>query len=167
MNWLPTSFEWPVGYTGGVVSTAEGLHVVPHTPSGTPLDAKGAELVTAYAAAMDALDLRRGAEIMGELITAANLFIVQNAPWALAKSGNEQQLDLVLGALARCLARLAMLSSPFMPGKSAELCSLLGADSAVQSLAWETATAPAVDGWVVKKPDGLFPKPQIGPAAPK
>ena len=100
---------------------------MPRTAPETPLDAKGAELVAAYAAAMDALDLRRGAEIMGELVTAANLFIVQTAPWALAKSGDEQQLDLVLGALARCLARLAVLSSPFMPGKSAELWSLLGA----------------------------------------
>jgi hypothetical protein len=34
LNWLPSSFEWPVGYTGGVLTTAEGLHVVPHTPSG-------------------------------------------------------------------------------------------------------------------------------------
>src|SRR5436853_384195 len=34
LNWLPSSFEWPVGYTGGVVSTSQGLHVVPHTPSG-------------------------------------------------------------------------------------------------------------------------------------
>jgi hypothetical protein len=34
LNWLPSSFEWPAGYAGGVVSTPEGLHVVPHTPSG-------------------------------------------------------------------------------------------------------------------------------------
>jgi hypothetical protein len=34
LNWLPTRFEWPVGYTGGVVSSAEGLHVVPHDPTG-------------------------------------------------------------------------------------------------------------------------------------
>jgi hypothetical protein len=34
LNWLPNSFEWPVGYAGGVISTADGLHVVPHTPSG-------------------------------------------------------------------------------------------------------------------------------------
>jgi len=33
LNWLPT-FEWPMGYTTGVVSTADGLHIVPHTPSG-------------------------------------------------------------------------------------------------------------------------------------
>jgi methionyl-tRNA synthetase len=109
---------------------------------------------------MDTLDLRAGAELMGELVTAANLFIVQSAPWALAKKGDAQPLDIALGALARCLARLAVLSWPFMPGKSAELWSLLGADDAAQSLAWETATAPAVDGWMVRKPTGLFPKPQ-------
>jgi hypothetical protein len=34
LNWLPSSFEWPVGYTGGVITTGEGWHVVPHTPSG-------------------------------------------------------------------------------------------------------------------------------------
>jgi hypothetical protein len=34
LNWLPSSFQWPAGYTGGVVSTADGTHVVPHTPSG-------------------------------------------------------------------------------------------------------------------------------------
>jgi YD repeat-containing protein len=34
LNWLPNSFEWPVGYASGVISTPAGLHVVPHTPSG-------------------------------------------------------------------------------------------------------------------------------------
>ena len=34
LNWLPSSFEWPVGSVDGVVTTKDGLHVVPHTPSG-------------------------------------------------------------------------------------------------------------------------------------
>jgi hypothetical protein len=34
LNWLPPSFEWPVGYADGVVSMPGGTHVVPHTPSG-------------------------------------------------------------------------------------------------------------------------------------
>src|SRR5579863_4024374 len=34
LNWLPNSFEWPVGYASGVVSTRDDLFVVPHTPSG-------------------------------------------------------------------------------------------------------------------------------------
>jgi hypothetical protein len=34
LNWLPTSFEWPVGFANGVVSTRDHFFVVPHTPSG-------------------------------------------------------------------------------------------------------------------------------------
>jgi hypothetical protein len=33
-NWLPTSFEWPIGYSDGVVSTEDHYYVVPHTPTG-------------------------------------------------------------------------------------------------------------------------------------
>jgi hypothetical protein len=33
LNWLPSSFEWPVGRANGVVSV-NGYFVVPHTPSG-------------------------------------------------------------------------------------------------------------------------------------
>ena len=29
LNWLPNSVEWPVGYAEGVITTPEGLHVVP------------------------------------------------------------------------------------------------------------------------------------------
>jgi len=34
LNWLPESFEWPVGFANGVVSTEDHFFVVPHTPSG-------------------------------------------------------------------------------------------------------------------------------------
>ncbi len=134
--------------------------VVPSSAAATTLDAQGAEVAARYAAAMDALDLRGGAELMGDLVSAANLFIVQSTPWTLAKNGESVQLDAVLSALARCLARLAVLAAPFMPGKSEELWVLTGGKSAAQLMAWETAMEPAVDGWTVTKPEGLFPKPQ-------
>jgi hypothetical protein len=34
LNQLPGSFEWPIGYATGVVSTKDNYFVVPHTPSG-------------------------------------------------------------------------------------------------------------------------------------
>ena len=34
LNWLPQSFEWPIGAASGVVQTSDHLFVVPHTPSG-------------------------------------------------------------------------------------------------------------------------------------
>jgi hypothetical protein len=30
LNWLPASFEWPVGNVDGVVRTSDGLNIVPH-----------------------------------------------------------------------------------------------------------------------------------------
>ncbi|MCP5100690.1 MAG: hypothetical protein GY943_34510 [Chloroflexi bacterium] len=34
LSWLPASFEWPIGYAKGIVTTDDGYYVVPHTPSG-------------------------------------------------------------------------------------------------------------------------------------
>ena len=34
LNWLPKSFEWPVGFSKGVVSTMDHAFAVPHTPTG-------------------------------------------------------------------------------------------------------------------------------------
>ena len=42
----------------------------------------------------------------------------RSAPWALAKAGREAELDAALAALARALYRLAVLASPFIPGKA-------------------------------------------------
>lgn len=33
-NWLPPSFEWPIGYASGILTMPDGTHVVPHEPSG-------------------------------------------------------------------------------------------------------------------------------------
>lgn len=34
LNWLPTSFEWPVGTASGVLIKPDGTTIVPHTDSG-------------------------------------------------------------------------------------------------------------------------------------
>lgn len=34
LNWLPSSFEWPVGHTDNAARTNDGYYVVPHEPSG-------------------------------------------------------------------------------------------------------------------------------------
>jgi methionyl-tRNA synthetase len=124
----------------------------------TSLDAAGAEALRAYGAAMDALDLKGGAEAAWGLVTAANQFIVQTAPWSLAKRQQDQELDAALAALARALIRLAVMAGPFMPAKAAELWDHLGQDAPVTA-AWALATAPDGGGRRVRKPEGLFPKP--------
>jgi len=131
--------------------------LVPEAPESS-LDRAGVDATAAYAAAMDRLDLRGGADAAWELVAAANQYIVQAAPWTLAKQGKDLELDEVLASLARCLSRLAVLIGPFMPGKAQELWEVLG-QNAILGTAWTAAEHPQVTNLTVRKPEGLFPRP--------
>jgi methionyl-tRNA synthetase len=133
---------------------------VPSSADGTALDQAGRDAVTAYARAMDAFDLRRGAEAAWTLVATANLYIQQSAPWALAKAGRDAELDLILASLCRALYRLAVLVSPFMPGKAQLIWQSLGLAWESLGTAWSGLDQPAVAGLVTTKPEVLFPKPQ-------
>jgi len=131
--------------------------VVPRSAE-TSLDRAGTEVASAYSRAMDALDLKGGAEIAWSLVTMANQFIVQTAPWSLAKAGRKEELDAALCTLARTLARLAILACPFIPAKAQELWEDLGEPGQVTQASWSTAESPTLTGGRVRKPAGLFPK---------
>ena len=155
-NLVSRSLAMVVKYRDGVAPDAPTAG----QPDGeNPLDAAGRDTLARYGAAMDALDLRGAAEAAWTLVGRANQYIVERAPWALAKAGDDAALDDVLGALTRTLARLTAMVLPFMPNKAEELWSLLGASRPLQELAWGEAASPAVGGWKVRKPDGLFPRP--------
>ncbi len=136
-------------YRAGVVSSSDE----------TTLDRAGREAVQSYARAMDAHDLRSGAEAAWALVATANLYIQQVAPWKLAKEGREAELDTALAALARTLYRLAVLTQPFIPGKAASIWQSLGAAGEPGDAEWASLDAPPVSGFVSRRPDVLFPKP--------
>ena len=132
---------------------------VPGSHDPTPLDRAAREAAARYALAMDALDLRGGVEAAWDLVAAANLFVQQSAPWSLAKAGKEDELDAVLAALARALSRLAILTSPFIPGKAQSLWELLGQDGQVAGASFAAVEQPSVEGRAVQRSEVLFPKP--------
>jgi methionyl-tRNA synthetase len=132
---------------------------VPAAMEQTSLDRAGAEACTVYGRAMDANDLRGGADAAWGLVATANLYIQQVAPWALAKAGREAELDIALAALARALYRLAVLTAPFIPGKAQLLWQSLGLQWEALATAWPTLERPAVEGLATTKPEVLFPKP--------
>jgi methionyl-tRNA synthetase len=133
--------------------------VVPASDSTTPLDQAGHGALASYVRAMEALDLRSGMEASWTLVSAANLFVQQTAPWALAKAGKDVELDQVLAALARALTRLAVMTSPFIPGKAQTLWQLLGMEGEVAAGPWAGAEQPQIAGRTVRSPEVLFPKP--------
>jgi methionyl-tRNA synthetase len=132
---------------------------VPRVEGRTSLDDAGVDAVRRYAEAMDALDLRGGAEAAWDLVATANLYIQQTAPWKLAKEGREAELDVSLAALARALYRLAVLASPFIPAKAQALWEALGVGAQAAKAGWDTLAAPPVAGVSTRKPETLFPKP--------
>jgi methionyl-tRNA synthetase len=133
--------------------------IVPDASSDTTLDQAGRQAVEAYVRAMDALDLRGGAEAAWGLVGTANLYIQQVAPWALAKAGKEAELDGALAGLARALYRLAVLAAPFIPGKAQLLWQSLGLSGDALLSTWVELTVPPVTGLATNKPEVLFPKP--------
>lgn len=135
-------------YRDGIVATSEKT---------TSLDQAGLESLEQYATRMDLLNLRGGLEAVWSLVGRANQFIVETAPWTLAKEGKEEELDTALGTLARCLYRLALMTGPFMPETAARLWDALGQDQASPA-AWETGVAPPVGGSRTRRIDALFPK---------
>ena len=132
---------------------------VPVGEAGTSLDASGLAAVRRYAEAMDRLNLRGGAEAVFGLVGEANHYVQQAAPWTLAKQGRETDLDEVLASLARCLYRLAVLASPFIPGKAQSLWRTLGSLGEIGPAQWASLEAPPVAGMATTKPEVLFPKP--------
>jgi len=138
--------------------------VVPAEGPETPLDAAGARAISAYAEGMEAFDVRKGAEAVWGLVSEANQYIVKTAPWALAKAGQEAELDRALASLARCLYRLAVLSAPFLPEKCAVLWQALGKPGRPEGARWNSLASPPVAGDRTSKPPVLFPKPEA-PAA--
>jgi len=132
---------------------------VPGSGDATALDRAGETALTRYAEAMDGLLLHRGAAAAWDLVSEANAFVERQAPWALAKAGQADALDATLAALARCLARLAVLTGPFLPSAAATLWAALGLGAnPTDKQAWLLATDPRIEGAKTHRTAPLFPK---------
>jgi methionyl-tRNA synthetase len=138
--------------------------LVPDDETVTPLDQDGKTAVEAYAAAMDRLSLQAAADAAWSLVSRANQYVQETAPWTLAKAGKTAELATVLAALARALSRITVLASPFMPAKTQSVWESLGFPGAITQATWQDAEAPTMAGKRVTKPQPLFPKPEPSPA---
>jgi methionyl-tRNA synthetase len=144
-------------YTGGIV---------PASNTETPLDREASARVQAYRDAMDQHELHLGAQETWSLIARANQYVEETAPWNLAKAKDAAGLDVVLASLARALARITLMISPFIPGKAETVWLALGQEGSPSSAAWEALTQPGTSGKKVTKLTPLFPKPDIQTTSP-
>ncbi|HUG15395.1 MAG TPA: methionine--tRNA ligase [Thermomicrobiales bacterium] len=104
-------------------------------------------------AAMQVYDPQAALVAIWELVTRANGYVENTAPWTLAKAerGGEspQRLDTVLSTLATTLGRIAWLLQPFLPETSARIAAQLGSSG--------VGYAPH-PGQQVAQPEPIFPR---------
>ncbi|MBI3569391.1 MAG: methionine--tRNA ligase [Gemmatimonadetes bacterium] len=140
-------------------------------PDAAPVSLDGDDAVD-LAAARAAMDGSHGylcheaLAAVARVTDRANLFIQQSQPWVLAKDpGKRAELDGVLAALVRSLARQAAYLAPFMPGKAEALWTQLGAPGTANGMRFSGVESLNPAGWHVSKGEGLFPRPEPRPAA--
>ncbi len=143
--------------------------VVPAGARGT-LDADDAGDLDAVVAALDGSRgylCHEAVAAVARVTTRANLFIQQAQPWSLAKDpARGAELDSVLAALVRSLARQAAALAPIMPRKAEALWTQLGGPGTAAKTAFSSLAALDAAGWRVQKGDALFPRPEQPPAPP-
>jgi methionyl-tRNA synthetase len=136
--------------------------VVPNAPRGELDRADMADIVE-YHAAMDGRRgflLHEGLRRVMACVSRGNEFVQASQPWALAKNPDKRaELEGVLAAITRQIARHAILLTPFIPNKAQELWVQLGGPGRVDDQRFSDVDSLDVTGWRVAKGASLFPKP--------
>lgn len=119
-------------------------------------EARGrAAYVAAFAANRPHLALRA----LWETLSAANLFVTQTTPWALAKDPLQREaFDQTLGVVLRVLAQCTVLLSPALPETASRLWEALGAPGDVRDQRLTDVADLTLAGWQVRPLPPLFPR---------
>ena len=126
-----------------------------------PLREIAAGIEARYAEHMEAMDYAGAKDVVMELVHAANHYIEDTAPWAVAKDeARAGELADIIVNLLESIRICAHLLSPFMPTTSAEALSRMSlADEAnTCDLAGVCRWGGLAGGVPVTKGDALFPR---------
>jgi methionyl-tRNA synthetase len=120
-----------------------------------------ADALRRYDEHMLAVQLQPALVALWEIVDRANKYLVEQAPWKLAKDpANRESVASILYAAAETLRSLAIAVGPIMPSAAARLWAQLGIDAplAEQRLADASAWGGLAPGTRTTKGDGLFPR---------
>ena len=114
-----------------------------------------------YASRMEAFDYVGAKDAVMELVHAANHYIEDSAPWAVAKDPERSgELADIITSLLESIRICAHLLAPFMPETSAEVLRRmsLGDEAGTDDLRSACAWGGLAGGVPVTKGDALFPR---------
>lgn len=141
-------------YRGGVI------------PQGT--DAAMAELagktIESVKACFEAFEFSKGLEAIWALLSAADKYIVAQAPWKLARAGEEAQAKLndTLATSAETLRVACALLAPVLPKSAEKIWQQLGMTTKIEDLRFETlAWGQIPEGQKIGEIAGVFPRIEL------
>jgi methionyl-tRNA synthetase len=113
----------------------------------------------------DEFEFSKGLEDIWELISSVDKFIVQMAPWKLARQqddGSQKQLDATLYTAAEALRIVTALASPVLPDSARKIWAQLGMKEPLESVRFESLQwggLPA--GQMIGEVSGVFPRIEL------
>jgi methionyl-tRNA synthetase len=108
---------------------------------------------------MENLAFNRALQSIWSLISAANKYIDDTAPWSLAKDpAQEQRLGTVMYNLLETVRLIGLMVSPYMPGTGVRINEILGLDSGAATLDDQEVWGGLRPGQKIAKAEPLFPR---------
>jgi methionyl-tRNA synthetase len=115
--------------------------------------------ITVVDSHMEALAFNKALQSIWELVSAANKYIDDSAPWALAKDASQQErLGTVMYNLLESVRLISLLVTPFMPGTCAKIGEILGLTPEDQQLDQHDSWGLLKPGTSIEKAAPLFPR---------
>ena len=111
---------------------------------------------------MDAMEINSAIKGVWALISRANKYIDETAPWILAKDeAKAARLQTVMYNLAETLRVVAILVAPFIPSTSPKIYTQLGLEVPAEFLLIDAEFGKIADGTKVQKGEPLYPRIEI------
>lgn len=115
-----------------------------------------------FAKDMDAMEINSAIKGVWALISRANKYIDETAPWILAKDeAKAARLQTVMYNLAETLRVVAILVAPFIPSTSPKIYTQLGLEVPAEFLLADAEFGKIADGTKVQKGEPLYPRIEI------
>lgn len=144
-------------YHGGVVTNAGAAEAIDEE-----LQALVKTTVEQYIKDMDNMEINSAIKGVWALISRANKYIDETAPWILAKDETKAaRLQTVMYNLAETLRIVAILIAPFIPSTSPKIFTQLGLTVPEEFLLAEAVWGGIADGTKVQKGEPLYPRIEV------
>jgi len=134
--------------------------VIPSAVPAHEIGALAAECVMGYEDAIASYRFHAALEAAWRLVARANHYIVETAPWELAKQHKQEELAKVLATCLETIRVVSVLIAPVMPNASRAVRQQLGLPDHDLPPSWSEATewGTRLAGLRVQSPRPLFPR---------